>query len=159
MSVVLTLLCLGEYWSSPIGVREYDPRPSEVHAWLATQAPGTVVLEMPAPTTGTLWLHEPEYALASISHWQPLVNGYSAFPPAHYSRIITELRNFPDRDAIIALREAKVSYILINRGLYAPAEFDRLKAAVEGSTRLWPVRSFGAGRDEVVVVQLNYEPE
>ena len=158
-SVALTLLCLGEYWSSPIGVREYDPRPSEVHAWLATQAPGTVVLEMPAPTLGTLWLHEPEYALASISHWQPLVNGYSAFPPAQYSRIITELRKFPDRDAIIALREAKVSYILINRGLYAPDQFDRLKAAVEGSSRLWPVRSFGTGRDEVVVVQLNYEPE
>ena len=79
--------------------------------------------------------------------------------PAQYSRIITELRKFPDRDAIIALREAKVSYILINRGLYAPDQFDRLKAAVEGSSRLWPVRSFGTGRDEVVVVQLNYEPE
>ena len=159
MSVVLTLVCLAEYWSTPIGVREYDPRPSEVHAWLAAQAPGTVIVELPTPTLDTLWLHEPAYALASINHWQPLVNGYSAFPPGQYSRIITELRTFPDRDAIIALREAKVSYILINRGLYTPDQFDRLQAAVDESTRLWPVRSFGTGRDEVVVVQLNYEPE
>ena len=159
ISVALTVLCLGEYWSSPIGVREYDPRPSEVHAWLATQAPGTVIVEMPAPTLRTLWMHEPAYALASINHWQPLVNGYSAFPPAQYSRIITELRKFPDRDAILALREAKVSYVLINRGLYQPDEFDRVIAAVEASSRLWPVRAFGEGAHQVVVVQVNYEPE
>ncbi|HEX6164146.1 MAG TPA: hypothetical protein VFZ31_12320 [Vicinamibacterales bacterium] len=159
ISVALTVLCLAEYWSAPIGVREFDLRPSEVHAWLARQAPGTVVVEMPVPTPSTLWMHEPAYSVQSINHWQPLVNGYSAFPPAHYIRLITELRKFPERDAIVALREAGVSYILLNRRFYDAQAFDRLIAAADQSSRLWPVRSFGTGPDEVIVYQLNYEPE
>ena len=159
MSVTLTLLCLGEYWSSPIGVRGFEPRPSEAHAWLARQAPGTVILELPAPTADTLWLHEAEFAMRSINHWQPLVNGYSAFPPQAYVNLIEELPKFPDRAAILPLRAAGVQYILINRRYYDPLEFERLVRAVDASTRLWPVRAFGEGADQVVVVQLNYEPE
>ena len=159
ISVLLTLLCLGEYWSSPIGVRELDLRPSEVHAWLAAQAPGTAIVELPVPTASSLWMHEPAYAVQSITHWQPIVNGYSAFPPASYIKLITELRKFPDRDAIAALRAAKVSYILINRRFYETPAFERLLADVRASSRLWPVRSFGTGPEEVVVVQVNYEPE
>jgi hypothetical protein len=159
LSVALTLLCLGEYWSSPIGVREFEPRPSSVHEWLARQAPGTVILELPAPTAKTLWRHEPEYAVRSINHWQPLVNGYSSFPPRAYIELIAQLPKFPDRAAILPLRAAGVQYILINRRFYDAPEFDRLIASVGASTRLWPVRAFGEGADEVVVVQLNYEPE
>jgi hypothetical protein len=61
--------------------------------------------------------------------------------------------------ALAALREAGVQYILINRRFYEAQEFDHLIQAVDASTRLWPVRTFGEGADQVVVVQLNYEPE
>ena len=78
---MLTLLCLGEYWSSPIGVREFDRgRRKRTHG-SRRNAPATVVLELPAPTPDDVWLREPKYQLRSIHHWQPLVNGYSAFPP------------------------------------------------------------------------------
>lgn len=50
-------------------------------------------------------------------------------------------------------------YILINRRFYDAREFDRLIQAVAASTRLWPVRTFGEGADQVVVVQLDYQPE
>ena len=109
---------LGRYWSSPIGVREFDPAPTEAEAWLARNAPGTVLLELPAPAPDTLWRHEAKHQLRSIYHWQPLVNGYSAFPPQSYVALITELRKFPQRDAILPLRERGVKYILVHREFY-----------------------------------------
>ena len=159
LSVVMTLLCLAEYWSSPITVRHYDPRPSEVYAWLAGNPPGTVVLELPAPTGPTLWLREPEYQLRSIHHWQPLVNGYSAFAPEPYVRLINELPDFPERHVITALREIRVKYILVHREYYRAEDFDRLMQKVEASSRVRTVSILGDGNGKVVVLELNYDPE
>ena len=159
LSTGLTLLCLAEYWSSPIAVRRYDPRPGEVDTWLAGHPPGTVVLELPAPTGKTLWLREPEYQLRSIHHWQPLVNGYSAFAPEPYVQLINELPDFPERHVIAALREIGVKYILVHREYFQAEDFDRLMQKVEASTRVRPVRTFGEGDGRVVVLELNYDPE
>jgi hypothetical protein len=158
-TLLLTLICLGEYWSAPQPVRAFDVRPSEAERWLATHPPGTVILELPAPTGATLWLHEAEYQVRSINHWQPLVNGYSAFPPEHYVRLIDELDRFPERDVIEMLRAIKVRFILIHRAFYSEAEFDRLVSAARASSRLWPVRTFGAGGSRIEVFELNYLPE
>jgi len=159
ISVALTLLCLGEYWSSPIAVRGYDRRPSEAHAWLAQQPPGSVTLELPAPTGPTLWLYETEYEVRSIAHWQPLVNGYSAFPPEQYVRLINELPRFPERDVILRLREIGVKYILINRRRYTAEAFDRVMHEIEASSRVSIVRAFGGAEERVVILALNYDPE
>jgi hypothetical protein len=159
LSLALTLLCLGEYWSSPIAVRAYDRRPSEAHAWLAQQPPGSVTLELPAPTGPTLWLYETEYEVRSIAHWQPLVNGYSAFPPEQYVRLINELPRFPERDVILRLRAIGVKYILINRRRYTAEAFERVMSAAAASSRLNQVRTFGSGDSRVAVFELNYLPE
>ena len=159
LTLAVTLLCLGEYWSAPHAVRPFDARPSETDLWLRTHPPGTVILELPAPTGKTLWLREPEYQVRSINHWQPLVNGYSAFPPARYTRLINELDRFPERDVIGMLREIKVRFILIHRAWYEEAEFERVVQAARASSRLWPVRAFGAGDSRVEVFELNYLPE
>jgi hypothetical protein len=151
---LVTLLCLLEYWSAPVTVRSFDSRPSAAHAWLAQNTPGSVVLELPAPTANTLWLYESSYQVGSISHWQPLVNGYGAFPPGRYLQLLNELPRFPERDVIDALQRINVRFILINRGMYAPGEFDRLMAAVVSSSRLWPSRSFGEGQNQTLVVEL-----
>ena len=159
VSVALTLVCLAEYWSSPMGVRHYDPRPGEAYAWLAANPPGTVVLELPAPTGQTLWLREPEYQLRSINHWQPLVNGYSAYAPGPYVRLINELPDFPERHVIVSLREIGVRYILVHREYFSAEDFDRLMQKVEASSRVRPLRVFGDGDNRVVVLELNYDPE
>jgi len=158
-SVSLTILCLAEYLSSPIGVRHYDPRPGEVDKWLAGHPPGTVVLELPAPTGATLWLHEPDYQLRSIHHWQPLVNGYSAFAPGPYVRLINELPDFPERHVIAALRAIGVKYILVHREYFEPEDFDRLIERVEASSRVKTVGTLSEGDGRVVVLELNYDPE
>ena len=159
LSVGLTLLCLAEYWSSPIAARRYDARPREVDTWLAGRPTGTVVLELPAPTGKTLWLREPDYQLRSIHHWQPLVNGYSAFAPLPYVRLINELPDFPERHVITALREIGVKYILVHREYFQTEDFDRLMEKVEASTRVRPVRVFGDEERKVVVLEMNYDPE
>jgi hypothetical protein len=158
-TVLIALLCLGEYWSAPQPVRAFDRRPSEIESWLATHPPGTVILQLPAPTGETLWFHEPDYQVRSINHWQRLVNGYSAFPPAHYVRLINELDRFPERDVIEMLRAINVRFILIHRAFYREDEFERIVQAARASSRLWPVRTFGAGASRIEVFELNYVAE
>ena len=153
-AVILGALCIAEYWSAPLPARLSEVRTTPAHEWLAHQPPGSVVLELPAPTGPTLWLHEGLYQVRSISHWQPLVNGYSAFPPPQYVRLINELPHFPERHVIEMLRVHQVKFILINRRFYTPPEFDALMAAVGASSRLWPPQSFGEGDSQIVVVEL-----
>jgi hypothetical protein len=52
----------------------------------------------------------------SISHWKPLVNGYSGFVPPHYGGLISRLSNH-DRDpgaAEQALRESRATHVLVH---------------------------------------------
>jgi hypothetical protein len=154
VGIALTVLCVAEYWSAPLPTRPFDPRPSEAHLWLAQHPAGTVVLELPAPTGATLWLRESVYQVRSINHWQPLVNGYSAFAPENYVRLINELPRFPERHVIEMLREIGVKFILLNREFYAAEDFDRVMQAATATTRLRPPRTFGEGLKQVVVFEL-----
>lgn len=160
LAALVLLLCIAEYWSGPLPTREYYAQPREVDQWLATHPPGTAVLQLPAPSAKTLWLRETEYQLRSIHHWQPLVNGYSAFPPRHYLELINQLHRFPEPHVIEMLRALKLRFIIVHREFYeSDAAFNRVIEAAEASSRLWPVRAFGGGETLVRVFELNYEPE
>jgi hypothetical protein len=152
----LTLLCLAEYWSGPLPVRTFEAEPSAAHVWLAQNRPGSIVLEMPTPTGNTLWRHESVFQVRSINHWQPLINGYSAFPPLHYERMVNELAQFPQKHTVDRLRRANVKFILLNREFYTEAEFADLLRAVEESKEFWPPRAFGEGGQQVVVIEPKY---
>ena len=149
----LLIACLGEYWSAPLPYRSYDREPSPAHEWLAQNRPGSVVLELPAPTRETLWLHESKYQMRSIHHWQPLVNGYSGYPPLHYIRMINAMASFPGGDTVDRLRRANVRFVLINREFYPAEQFETLIKAVEDSGQFWPAREFGDGDLKIVVVE------
>lgn len=160
VTLALVLLCLTEYWSGPFPMRAYDSRPTDVEEWLAIQVPGTPILNLPTPTGPTLWRREADHQLRSINHWLPLVNGYSALAPESYIKLIDTLKEFPGRDGLLMLRDRRVRFILIHRRYYdTQEEYDRIVAAAEESTRLWPVRTFGDGENEVRVFELNYLPE
>ena len=149
-----TLFCLVEYWSGPVGDRPNQQTPTEAHRFLASQPPGTVVLEMPVPTLGGLWRYETMYQIRSIHHWQPLVNGYSGFAPPEYQRTLESLRGFPDAESIERLRELKVRFILLNRVYYTGEEFTALIVRVADSPAFGPPRSFGEGNDQIIIVEL-----
>ncbi len=153
-ALILGATCIAEYWSAPLPARLSEARATPAHEWLARQAPGSVVLELPAPTGPTLWLHDGVYQVQSITHWQPLINGYSAFPPPHYVRLINELPRFPERHVIEMLREHRVKFILINRRYYTEPEFETLMTAVGASSRLVLLQSLGEGDSQVAIVEL-----
>jgi hypothetical protein len=153
-AVMLGALCVAEYWSAPLPARLSEAAAAPAHQWLARQTPGSVVLELPAPTGQTLWLHEGVYQVRSITHWQPLINGYSAFPPPQYVRLINELPKFPERHVIEMLREHQVKFILINRRYYTQPEFEALMTAARASSRLLPRQEFGDGDSQIVVFEL-----
>ena len=150
---ILLVACLGEYWSAPLPHRAYEREPSAAHEWLAQNRAGSVVLELPAPTLQTLWLHESKYLMRSIHHWQPLVNGYSGYHPVHYVRMINAMASFPGGDTVDRLRQANVRFVLINREFYPADQFAALIKAVENSGQFWPAREFGDGDRTIVVVE------
>lgn len=149
-----TVLCLVEYWSGPVRMRPNQDTPTEAHRFLATQPAGTVVLELPVPSPDRLWLYETTYQVRSIHHWQPLINGYSGFAPEEYMQTLERLREFPDEASVARLRELGVRFVLLNRVYYAGPAFADLIARLTGSPSFGESRAFGAGDDQIVVVEL-----
>lgn len=154
VAAALIGVCLVEYWSAPIPVRELNTRPSEAHQYLASQPPGSVVLELPVPTIDALWLYETTYQLRSIDHWQPLVNGYSSVVPREYARTLEALRSFPSETALSRLRQLGVKFVLLNRRFYPEERFQDVVRQVAESPAFWPARRFGEGGNQIVVAEL-----
>ena len=154
LAIAATVLCLVEYWSGPMGARPNQDRPTDAHQFLASQPPGTVSIEMPVPRPDALWLWETTYQIRSIHHWQPLVNGYSGFAPADYLQTLERLRGFPDETSIERLRELEVRYVLLNRVFYTGEEFTDLIARLTRSPAFGPSRAFGAGDNQIVIVEM-----
>jgi hypothetical protein len=151
---IATLLCISEYWSAPLRVRGGQGTPTDAHQWLASQPPGTVVLELPVPSPDALWLYETTYQVRSIHHWQPLINGYSGFAPGGYINTLELLRGFPNEPSVKRLRELGVRFILLNRVFYSGTEFAALIGTLRALPAFWPPQAFGGGENQIVVVEL-----
>lgn len=78
---------------------------SEWTRWLQTQPPGTVTVHLPLPSG----FHVSHYELearrlfAQIAHGQPLVNGYSSFFPADYTRLQAEMAGEPPSPRLLCI--------------------------------------------------------
>ncbi len=155
LAVVAISICLAEYWSAPIPVRVFNARASEATNYLAAQRAGSIVLELPVPTPNSLWRYETTYQARSIHHWQPLVNGYSAFAPERYRETLDELRNFPSARSLSYLRAIGVKFIVLNPSYYEDEEtFDAIeKTLSEQDQELWPLRTFDSGEKRVVIAE------
>jgi hypothetical protein len=130
-----------EYWSAPIATRPMWTEPPPVYAWLAEQ-PSSVVLELPLPTTQTLWHHETSHQYNSIFHWQRLVNGYSGYAPASYLHLLEAMRAFPSDSTMALLRKHQVSVVIFHRRYLEPDELLRLLAACKNPQWFTDVISF-----------------
>jgi hypothetical protein len=154
LAFVVAAICVTEYWSAPIPVRAFNAAPSDVTQFLAAQRPGSVVLELPVPTQNSLWLYETTYQARSIHHWQPLVNGYSAFAPQRYRQTLDVLTLFPSERSVSYLRDLGVKFVVMNRAYYGDEDvFAALEKQVSEDERFWPLRTFGSGDSRVVVAE------
>jgi|TARA_B100002003_G_scaffold201002_2_gene192538 hypothetical protein len=83
-----------------------------VYDVLANQ-PNAVVAEIPFYPAGRSPNNAP-YMLASTRHFKPLLNGYSGFLPRSYREHAEALQNFPDSQAIGALKAAGVTHVVVH---------------------------------------------
>jgi len=152
LAFLLTAI-LTEYFTT-VPLVSYPNHAPPVYKLLATQPPG-VVAEFPAPTPTLrpgqnpkygLPGADPKYAYLSIFHWKPLINGYSGFYPASYTRRLLDLRRFPEPFSLRVLRRDGVRYLVIHQSGYGEDRdvYERILSTLDSAEG---VRSLGPFSD------------
>jgi hypothetical protein len=126
---------------------------SSVYRQIRKTGPG-VLLELPAPDADALPGNDPEYEYWSVSHWHPLVNGYSGYYPRNYSYSLDRIHRFPDQDAIDLLRMLDVRYILVHAAFLPPSSLGPLLARIGNRTDVQPFGRYTDGRGDVYLFEL-----
>jgi hypothetical protein len=126
------------------------PAPDEIpeeYRWLAANARGAV-LELPirttvgeGPTRFEEVRRETRYMYASLSHWRPLVNGYTSYRPRPVEEVRERVRALPAAESFGYLQAIGVRHVLVHRDERWHAEARSAAAAVPGSV----VTSFPSG--------------
>jgi Protein of unknown function (DUF3108) len=86
---------------------------TDVGAWLAREpGPGAVaVLPVGLDVDATPPM------VQSLEHWRPIVNGYSGQRPSFYGPLVEAINTFPAPEALAALHEAHVRFVVTPRPL------------------------------------------
>ncbi|HWP66519.1 MAG TPA: hypothetical protein VNO26_11450 [Candidatus Limnocylindria bacterium] len=94
-----------------------------VYRWLAQHASGPL-LEPPGPDVGT-WLAQADSMVLGTTHWLPLLNGHTGFPPWTYAAMRPEFARLPDREALQTLVDLTgLRWVLVRRARVSAAHFD-----------------------------------
>jgi len=107
------------------------------YAWLRTQAPGAVVLELPFSE----WLPgESLYLYFSTFHKKRLINGYSGFLPASTYALRAMFREFPGAECLDLLAALKVDFLIFHAKMipedFVPAVAAHIESTSGGALRL-----------------------
>jgi hypothetical protein len=133
-----------EYASLPLRLVDVSSEAPQIYQLLRRLPPGPVV-EIPPGDYDTV------YMVSSISHWNPLVNGYSGFIPQHYLDTMRTLQTFPDDRSIAHLESLGVRYVIVHESQYEPDDFVELMLAMRRRPELVPL---GRYKDERLGAEL-----
>lgn len=114
-AIVLFILAAADVYRAPLRMREAPPLPAAYRA-LAAQ-PKAPVIELPYWATSPEYHRHAEYMLASTSHWQPLINGYSDHIPQDFRDHAPILATFPSAEAFAALEPIGARYAVVHLDL------------------------------------------
>jgi hypothetical protein len=135
----VTLECL----HLPITLAAAPATHTEVGQWLA-HAPGQgAVAVLPV----TIDVDATPAMVQSLEYFRPLVNGYSGQRPAFYTKLADTLSTFPSDEALLALHDVGVQYVV------SPGPVDRRDAA-DG----WPLVE-RARFSTATIYELTWSPE
>jgi hypothetical protein len=154
LAAAAVALCLAEFWSRPLPVRDGHLLPMPVDRWLATLPADSVILELPVPRLDRLWGYETWHQVRSIHHWRSLVNGYSGFLPTVYGNTLAAFETFPDADSVARLGRLSVDYVVVRRANFDDRGYAQVTASLLATPGFGPPQVFGAGRDEAAVFPL-----
>ncbi|MEO5824031.1 MAG: hypothetical protein ABIT71_26285 [Vicinamibacteraceae bacterium] len=154
VAALAVALCVVEFWSRPLPLRDARLAPMAVDRWLAALPEDTVILELPVPRLQRLWFYEPWHQVRSIHHWRHLLNGYSGFLPTAYGNTLADLETFPDARSVARLGRLSVDYVIVRRSNFDDRTYARVTAALLATPGFGPPLVVGAGRDEAAVYPL-----
>ena len=147
-------LMLIDYANRPMPLSREDLGVSDLYKVIRSGGPG-VVMELPVATPDKLPGWDVIYAFWSISHWHPLVNGYSGYHPADYLNTLMAMRTFPDNGSIARLQAHDVRYVVLHRAYYESEPYTQLllKIAVRPELKSWGTYKDPAGVADVFVLE------
>ncbi len=154
VATLAVAVCLVEFWSRPLPLRDARLDPMPVDRWLATLPHDSVILELPVPHLQRLWFYEPWHQVRSIHHWRHLVNGYSGFLPTGYGNTLADLETFPDERSVARLGRLSVDYVIVRRRNFDDRRYAQVTAALLATPGFGPPQVVGTGRDEAAVYPL-----
>ena len=137
VSAIALILIVLECGSAPMQLTDVPTRVPEVYRVVGALG-RAVIVEFPMADPARLPGHEPMYAFFSISHWDPLVNGYSGYVSARYLDTLRRMLTFPDDASIVHLRGLDVRYILVHESFYKASEFADLMIRIGRRQELIP---------------------
>jgi hypothetical protein len=107
LPAVVILLMVGEYANAPLAWVPAPALRTAAGEWLA-QAPRGAVVYLPL----TIDVDNTPFMVESLQHGLPIVNGYSGQRPPFFPTIVDALHDFPSADAMFALKDFDVRYIV-----------------------------------------------
>jgi hypothetical protein len=118
---------------------------SPLYDHLATLPPGTVV-SLPIARLHPLPWYDADYEWYATRHWLPIVNGYSRFEPPGYAELAGRLTAFPGDDALDAMCERDVRYIVA----HARRPVADLRAAIAAAGEVTRLRRIARSGEDVL---------
>ncbi len=128
------------------------PRAAPPVYGLLASIPPTVIVHTPLPLPDELPGVEADYQYFAQYHQHELLNGNSGFYPPAYLQMLERSRNFPDDQALAALRAAGAEYLLVHEQYFLTSvEFSAAVAQLETHTDVTPVATSSDDRGIVRV--------
>ena len=151
--VILALLFVDSA-NRPMPLSREDLGTADLYKVIRSGGPG-VVMELPVATPDRLPGWDVSYAFWSISHWHPLVNGYSGYYPADYLQTLMAMRTFPDNASIARLQAHNVRYVILHRAYYETEPYTQLllRIAVRPELKSWGTYRDPVGTADVFVLE------
>jgi hypothetical protein len=133
LGLLLLVLVNAEAWRGPLALTKFEGIPRGFAA--LASVPNAVIVCYPFYWSGGEIAGNSRHMLNSTLNWRPMLNGYSGFVPASFTRHVEGLRRFPDDASIAYLRSAGVTHIVIDTEFVRGPRFDAI-ARVE-ALRPW----------------------
>jgi hypothetical protein len=116
---ILFVLVVADLYRAPLRMREAPPLPEAYRA--LARLPKAPTIELPFWSQSIDFHRHAEYMLASTSHWQPLINGYSDHIPQDFRDRAAPLNTFPSAPSFTILEPLGARYAVFHLDLMSPA--------------------------------------
>lgn len=107
-------IVLFDFWSKPFPLVPVQPR--KVDTWLASQPYGGLV-QMPFDQS-----YDKLTMYYTLTNQKGLIGYIKELPSYRYFQLQAELKNFPDKTSIDAIRAEKITYVLVDESNYSVDE-------------------------------------